>query len=87
MEQYDIFGGMSEPQEPKKETRRYPKMQERFGFLPGETCGGCGHLVKRQWGKVYYKCELWVMSHCSATDIRKKDKACLRWIPGKKDEE
>lgn len=49
----------------------------------GETCGSCGHLVRRQFSRTYLKCGLmqrfWKGS--AKTDVRAKDLACRRWAP------
>jgi hypothetical protein len=82
--QIDIWGNEREPPEKKKEpTHRYPRMQEKHGYTEGHTCGECGHFERHRYDKVYFKCGLWVRSHSAATDIRIKDKACGKWVPGK----
>ena len=80
---YDIFGNLSEPNEPKREGNRYKTMQELHGIKDGnDTCKTCKHCVcytNRQGNRNYYKCELWIVSHSSATDIRLKNKACNKY--------
>jgi hypothetical protein len=82
MEQYDMFGGISEPPEPKPKTqKRFYTMQEKHGTLEGKTCKTCGHRKTLRYAKQYHKCEIWRLSHSAATDIRLKDMACKKWIP------
>ena len=82
MKQFDIFGNENEiPVNVKKTGRRkYKTMQQLHGIRDGETCKTCMHLMNGYYhGKSYYKCELWIVSHSSATDIRLKNKACSKW--------
>jgi hypothetical protein len=83
MDQYNMFGQIEEMKETEKPSRKFKTMQEMYGCTEGETCRTCGNLLKHQWDKTYYKCSLWHVSNCSATDIRLKDKACGKWVPGK----
>ena len=82
MEQFDIFGGVSEPPEKPKPSKKFKTMQEQYGTYDSETCKTCGHATYTLYNKRYYKCELWHQSNCASTDIRLKDKACKKWIPG-----
>lgn len=84
IENYDIFGNVTEPAEPKREGNRYRTMQELHGIKEGnDTCKTCDHLMNGYYhGKSYYKCELWIVSHSSATDIRLKNKACNKYERG-----
>lgn len=76
----DLFGEESEPPVPKKGARKRKTMQETYRTLDGFTCGQCKHCIGNHWnGKNYYKCELWHISYCSATDIRLKDTACRKF--------
>ena len=76
----DLFGEEIEPIAPKKGRRKRKTMQETYGILDGFTCGQCKHCICNRWNrKNYYKCELWHLSYCSATDIRLKDKACRKF--------
>ncbi len=87
LKQLDIFGNEVTP---KKEERpkRYKTMQQIHGIKHGETCKTCKHcLCFRYHGKTYYKCEKWVISHSSATDIRLKSKACNKWEREESDNE
>lgn len=49
----------------------------------GETCGSCKHIVRKQLGKVYLKCELnrarWTGG--GGSDIRSRSPACKYWEP------
>ena len=78
---YDIFGNLSEPPEPKHDGNRYKTMQELYGIKEGnDTCKTCDHLMNCDYhGKSYYKCELWIVSRSSATDIRLKNRACNKY--------
>ncbi len=57
------------------------------GYGPaGETCGSCAHAIgiRTRSQKTFAKCELnrrnW--THGAASDIRRKDPACVRWSKG-----
>ena len=78
---YDIFGNLSEPSEPKRGRIRYKTMQELHGIKEGNcTCKTCDHLLECNYhGKNYYKCKLWIVSNSAATDIRLKNKACNKY--------
>lgn len=78
IEQYNLFGGISQVTEPKKKpTNKYKTMQELHGIKEGQTCKTCANLVSYKYhGKIYNKCQLWVISHSSATDVRIKTVAC-----------
>ena len=83
MEQYDMWGGISEPYEPPKGNKKFITMQEQHGLLPEYTCKEChNHVVFNYHNNNYHKCEIWKLSHSSATDIRCKDIACKKFIPG-----
>jgi hypothetical protein len=79
MKQYNIWGGEDEVK-PRVEKRGRPKlktMQESYGTYAGHTCKECQHCLKLDYHDYsYYKCEKWIISHSSATDIRLKNKAC-----------
>ena len=78
--QYDIFGNIVEPIKPKGGRKKSKTMQELHGTKEGETCKTCTHCIKCGYhGRTYYKCELWIISHSAATDIRLKNKACNKW--------
>lgn len=74
-----MFGGCSVPPEKVRSTNRYKTMQEMWGITEGKKCKTCTHCVCRKWDKKYYKCELWCMSHSTATDIRLKNQACGKY--------
>ncbi len=80
--QIDIFGHeyVPPPPEPKKGRKKYKSMQYLHGIIEGKTCKTCNHLMNGYYhGKSYYKCELWIVSHSSATDIRLKNNACGKY--------
>lgn len=80
MKQIDFWGNDCEIVQNKIGNRRRKRMQEQYGVIEGKTCKTCKHCVKYVWGrKGWYKCEKWVISSCSATDIRLKDKACGKY--------
>ena len=78
---YDIFGNLSEPPEPKHGGNRYRTMQELYGIKEGnDTCKTCEHCLRERYhGRTYFKCELWHISNSEATDIRLKNKACNKY--------
>lgn len=45
----------------------------------GETCGGCTHLRRNSWSRVYLKCDLIPPTGGPGTDIRAKWPACDKW--------
>jgi hypothetical protein len=49
----------------------------------GQTCGTCAKLCTRHYSRKYFKCHVLMKfwSAGPATDIRKKDPACLCWEP------
>jgi len=64
-----------------------PTSQERnpcvrvWGRGPeGKRCKTCSHLVTRQYGRTYYKCDLRKMSACSATDHGCAWNACAKYV-------
>lgn len=78
--QFDIFGNEVEPKEPEKPSRKFKTMQEQFGCTEGKVCNMCKHIFRGEHhNHTYYKCSLWRISHCTATDIRLKDKACGKY--------
>lgn len=47
IENFDIFGNVTEPPEPKREGNRYKTMQELHGVKEGnDTCKTCDHLYR-----------------------------------------
>lgn len=78
---YDIFGNLSVPPEPKHDGNRYRTMQELYGIKEGnDTCKTCEHCLRERYhGRTYFKCELWHISNSEATDIRLKNKACNKY--------
>ena len=83
MKQIDIFGSEIDIEEVptvKKCRKPYTTMQERYGELRGFQCKGCKHCIKFEYNnKTYYKCDLWIISHSEATDIRLKATACKKY--------
>ncbi len=80
MEQYNLFGEIVEVKGVLRSTRKLKTMQELYGCKENKICKTCMHLFKLEYhDKTYYKCELWKMSNSQATDIRLKNKACMKW--------
>lgn len=76
----DLFGEDREQSIKTKPSRKFKTMQELYGTLDGVKCKDCKHCICWSWNrKNYYKCELWRMSSCSATDIRLKNTACRKF--------
>ena len=85
-QQYDMFGGCEEIKEPiKLPTNKYRTMQELWGYTENKTCKTCMYLLGGSYhDKTYYKCDLWKISHSSATDVRLKNQACGKYKEGVK---
>ena len=82
MKQIDIFGNeyVPLPPEPKKGRKKYKSMQYLHGITEGKMCKTCRHCLGIDYhARTYYKCELWILSHSPATDIRLKNKACGKY--------
>lgn len=80
---YDMFGGISEPPIAEKKGCKFKTMQEQYGLLAEHTCKDCyNHITYEYHNRNYHKCEIWKISHSTATDIRCKDIACKKFIPG-----
>lgn len=81
MKQIDIFGNEHDVSEEEKKPsgRRYRRMQELFGTVDGKTCKTCKHLCSYTQSRTWYKCELWIKSKSTATDIRLRDTACGKY--------
>ena len=79
--QIDIFGNEVDPvPDIKKGKKRYRPMQALYGITKGKTCKTCKHCIcMYHHTRSYYKCELWIISHSSATDIRLKNNACGKY--------
>lgn len=60
---------------------RGPVWALREGRGPADqSCGTCAHLRAYEGASQrFFKCHLWGDTASSATDIRKKDPACVRW--------
>ena len=76
----------NEPDEAPPPMKRRGHAAMPGGGPAGETCGSCQHYTPVQYHDyVHRKCGLmehhW--SHCSATDIRKRDPACRFWESAK----
>ena len=48
---------------------------------PGETCGSCANLYRREFSKTYLKCDLMrsAWTGGAATDVKARDAACAKW--------
>lgn len=80
MKQLDIFGNEVTVKKEFPVGKRYRTMQQMYGIKEGKKCGDCKHCINCGYhGRSYYKCELWIISHSSATDIRLKNTACNKY--------
>ena len=84
VKQLDIFGNEVEIEtaDPPRPKGRPPMatMNEMWGTMQGRKCGNCKHFLRlRYHDKTYFKCDLWVVSHSTATDKRVSNDACNRW--------
>lgn len=80
MIQVNLFGEMQEIKKPEpSKKQKFRTMQQIHGTLNSETCKTCKHARSIRFSNIYWKCELWKLSHSSATDIRLKNVACGRW--------
>ena len=52
--------------------RKIEAMQKVFGKSEGKKCRDCCHLVRHEFSRVYYKCEVYGESRSEASDWRKK---------------
>jgi len=61
---------------------RYPRMTEKWGITADCKCGDCEYFLRLEYhDKIYKKCDKWIVSHSTATDIRVKDQACGLFEP------
>jgi hypothetical protein len=80
MQQYNLFGGCDEVKEPEKPSRKMKTMYELFGEREDKKCKTCRYCLKIDYhDRTYYKCQLWKISRCDATDIRINHNACNKW--------
>ena len=58
--------------------RKIELMYDVSGISADEaaTCKTCCHLVKRQYSRVYYKCECYSLSCSDASDWKVSSRAC-----------
>lgn len=75
----DFFGEVRSNPEKAKGREKFKTMQELWGYTPGQKCKTCRYLIKKEWGRNFYKCQLWKVSNSSAIDIRIHDTACKRF--------
>lgn len=71
----DLFGHETQLSPPSKGRTVNPLLSV-YGATPGETCGKCAHFVRKQMGKVYYKCALTRQSNSATTDWKSRRAAC-----------
>ena len=43
-------------------------MYHLFGRVEGKQCKECPHLIRKEYGRTYYKCEMYGNSYSEATD-------------------
>lgn len=95
MEQESFIDGYTfEPEPLSTGRRKFETMIQLHGSGPQDKhCKTCRYLCPINYhGKSFYKCELWRLSHSTATDIKLKQQACgqykevkagsqgIRWI-------
>ena len=56
--------------------RKNEAMYSLFGKEEGKHCKDCPYLVRKEFGRVYYKCEIYSTSNSEASDWRKSWTAC-----------
>lgn len=56
--------------------RKIDLMYRLFGMHGGQKCKNCLNLISREWDKKYYKCSVYGVSSCEATDWRLSYNAC-----------
>ena len=55
--------------------RKIDLMHNQFGYGNGK-CADCKHLIKHEWQRTYFKCEIYGESNSEATDWRMAYVAC-----------
>lgn len=66
--------------------KRVPDMAHAYApgsGPPGQTCGTCDKCIAKQYNRTFYKCRV-MLRHWTkgrATDVRKRDAACMAWEP------
>ena len=88
MEQQSFIDGYAfEPEPPQVGRRKFDTMIQLHGAGPeGKRCKTCSHLMPCCYhNKNFYKCDLWKLSHSTATDIKIKQQACKKYdeVPAK----
>lgn len=56
--------------------RKLAAMHEAYGKEPGLTCGKCPHLIRKEYGRIYFKCAGYGDTNAVSTDWAKKWCAC-----------
>lgn len=56
--------------------RKIAAMHRRYGRDDKHLCKDCNHLICREYGRRYYKCEMYGLSKSDATDWRVSYQAC-----------
>jgi hypothetical protein len=76
----NLFGEEVEMPEVKRIGKRFIRMQEKYGEIKGFYCRDCEHYKRHSVGKSnFYKCELWLNTGSSASDIKLKETACRKF--------
>ena len=74
MKTLDLFGGTSE--ESPKPTKGWAQVKLSRNYKEAsdksKSCKTCEHLVKKQYGNTYYKCELMSLKASASSDVRLK---------------
>ncbi len=80
-----IDGYEYEPKSPAEigaDKRRLIRPQDQYGLADNDkTCKTCRHLLIRQYGGKYFKCQKWSLSSSMASDIRVSWPACKLYEP------
>lgn len=64
-------------------SRKWERMQKKFGLSTAGNCKGCAHFVRYEHhGRTYSKCKIYGISASEATDWKGSAKACGLY-PGK----
>lgn len=56
--------------------RKLEAMHRTYGMVEGMHCGDCPHLVRKEWGRHYFKCKGYGDTNCGSTDWAKSWGAC-----------
>lgn len=74
MKTLDLFGGTSEENPNKQKGWERVKASRNYKEATDKetSCKTCEHLVKKQYGNVYYKCNIMSLKASASSDVRLK---------------